>query len=300
MDLKNLNTFIQVAESGSFTKAAEVLGYSQPTISIQIKQLEQELGCQLFDRIGHTVRLTSKGQDALEYAQKICHMCQQMTAESSHASDLSGTIRLATADSMCSPLLSKGFSEFRAHYPNISLKVVTAGTEMLFGMLDHNEADIVCTLDSHIYHTNYVIAAEDKVGVHFVIGSGNLLAQKQTRRIEDLLKQPFLLTEKGMSYRRMLDEMLAKNSLEVLPVLEMSRPDIICDLVEQGMGVAFLPDYVTETAVQAEKVVRLEIEGFETELWKQLLYHRSKWVSPQMEAAIQHFKKVLQNKEYFY
>ena len=61
MDLRNLNTFIQTAELNSFTRAAEKLGYSQPTISFQIKQLELVLGVQLFERIGHTVSLTQKG-----------------------------------------------------------------------------------------------------------------------------------------------------------------------------------------------------------------------------------------------
>ena len=76
MDLRSLNTFIQVAESNSFTRAAEKLGYSQPTISVQIKQLEKELGVTLFDRIGHTIRLTDRGRDVLLHAQRICHMCQ--------------------------------------------------------------------------------------------------------------------------------------------------------------------------------------------------------------------------------
>ena len=65
MDFRNLHTFIQVAESGSFTRAAEKLGYSQPTISVQIKQLEHELGVQLFERIGHTVILTRDGRESL-------------------------------------------------------------------------------------------------------------------------------------------------------------------------------------------------------------------------------------------
>ena len=65
MDIKNLITFVQVAESGSFSKAGEILGYSQPTVSVQIRQLEQELGTKLFDRVGHMVRLTQKGHDTL-------------------------------------------------------------------------------------------------------------------------------------------------------------------------------------------------------------------------------------------
>lgn len=293
MDLKNLNTFIQVAESGSFTRAGEQLGYSQPTISVQIRQLERELGAKLFDRIGHTVRLTEKGREVLAHAQHICHICQEMARETSEETEPHGIIRLATADSMCAPLFGREFADFRQRYPHIFLQVMTAGTGELFQLLDHNKVDIVCTLDSHIYNTNYVIATEERVGVHFVVSSAHPLAAKNNVCMEELLSQPFLLTEKGMSYRRLMDEMLAKESLEIQPVFEIGRPDIICQLVEKGMGLSFLPDYVTDDALKRGAVTRLEVPGYETELWKQLLYHRDKWVSPQMKAVIEHFSSIL-------
>ena len=288
MDLRNLNTFIQVAESGSFTKAGEKLGYSQPTISVQIKQLETELGIKLFDRIGHTIRLTEKGHDILRHAQQICQMCQEMELESSRQSEPRGTIRLAMGDSLCSTLINSGFARFRSLHPNISLKVTAAGTDEMFRLLDHNEADIVCTLDNHVYNTNYVIAHEEKIGVHFVASSQNPLAAQPVITLEDLSAQPFLLTEKGMSYRRLLDELLARNSIELQPVLEFGHANLICELVEQNIGISFLPDYVTEDAVWRGTLVRLDVQGFELELWKQLLYHRDKWVSPQMQAVITH------------
>ena len=294
MDIRNLTTFIQVAESGSFTRAAETLGYSQPTISVQIKQLETELGIQLFDRIGHTVRLTDPGRNVLLHAQRICHMCQEMTLSTAQPSTPHGLIRLATADSMCAPLLRHGFARFKEQYPHISLKVTTAGTGELFRMLDHNEVDLVCTLDSHIYNTNYVIAAEERVGLHFVVSSATPLAQSKQLEVHQLLEFPFLLTEKGMSYRRLMDEMLARHSIEVQPVLEIGRADIICSLVEKGAGISFLPDYVTEDAVARGTITRLQVPDFEPELWKQLLYHRNKWVSPQMQAAITQLAAILQ------
>lgn len=291
MDLKFLNTFIQVAELGSFTKAGERLGYAQPTVSFQIKQLEQELGIQLFDRVGHTVRLTDKGRDVLTRAQQIQYMCDEMVTESAAPGEHRGCIRLATSDSLCAPLIGGGLAALRQKYPGISLQVTTAGTDHLFGLLDHNEADIVCTLDSHIYNTNYVIAEEERVGVHLICSVRNPLA-KGKLTLEKLVKQPFLLTEKGMSYRRMLDEMLAQHSLEVTPVLENGRADILAALVEQDMGVSFLPDFVTEGAVQRGTVKRLEIPGFKVELWKQLLYHRDKWVSPQMKVVLEQLSHV--------
>ena len=71
MELRNLITFTNVAEQGSFTKAAELLGYSQSTVSFQIKQLEEELDCLLFERINHTITLTERGQELVVYAHKI-------------------------------------------------------------------------------------------------------------------------------------------------------------------------------------------------------------------------------------
>ena len=71
MELRNLITFIHVAEVGSFTKTAEQLGYSQSTVSFQIKQLEDELGCMLFERINHTITLTERGHELVAYAHQV-------------------------------------------------------------------------------------------------------------------------------------------------------------------------------------------------------------------------------------
>ncbi len=78
MDLKNLISFIQVAELSSFTRAARTLGYSQSTVSSHIRQLETELGSQLFERINHTVVLTQRGREILYYAQQITLLTKEM------------------------------------------------------------------------------------------------------------------------------------------------------------------------------------------------------------------------------
>lgn len=288
MDFRNLHTFIQVAESGSFTRAAEKLGYSQPTISVQIKQLEHELGVQLFERIGHTVILTRDGRESLAYAQRICQLSHEMIQGAANNEDASGTIRLAMADSLCSPLVVEEFAKFRQEHPHISLRITTAGTDAMFDMLDHNDVDLVCTLDNHIYNTTYVISNEEKVGVHFVCASTSPLAHMDKISLRDLLQYSFLLTEKGMSYRRLLDEFLARNSMEIHPVLEMGNADLLCRLVEENAGISFLPDYVTKTSVLEGRLVRLKIEGFDVELWKQILYHRDKWLSTPLKIAIEY------------
>ena len=287
MDLKNLNTFIQVAEMSSFTKAARILGYSQSTVSFQIRQLEEEWKIQLFERISHNISLTEKGREMLRYAHGVRRMTQEMEAAIRSDAKVGGHIRLAMADSLVKPLLWEDFRDFRCHYPDITLKIRAVGTEEMFRLLDHNEVDLVLTLDKHIYNMEYVIAEEERFDVHFVAGADSFWARKKGLSIGEILGEPFILTEKGMSYRRLMDERLAALSLEVSPVLEIGNTDLICQMVRQGLGISFLPDYATAEAVREGKMVYLDVRDFQVEVWKQVLYHRDKWVSPSMERVME-------------
>ena len=286
MDIKNLVTFIHVAELNSFTKAAKKLGYSQSTVSFQIRQLETELNSQLFERINHTIALTEKGREVLKYAHQVSKLTQELEESMRDEKDVKGYVRLATAVSLCDSLLGERFPDFRKRYPGITLKIIAAGTEEMFRLLNHNEADAILTLDNHIYHAEYVIVREEQVGMHFVAASGHPLSGRENVSVRELVQEPFVLTEKGMSYRRLMDERLAAMSLEIRPVLEVGGTRIICALAEQGVGISYLPDYVTAKRVREGKLAYIHVQDFEIEIWKQLLYHKDKWVSPQMESVI--------------
>lgn len=286
MELKNLTTFIQVAELGSFTRAAASLGYSQSTVSFQIKQLEAELNIQLFERINHTVTLTEKGKDILNRAHEIVRLAEDMTVQETGERRVSGNVRLAMADSLCSCVLERSFIDFRKRYPEITLKVIAGDTTEMFRLLDHNEVDMVFTLDKHIYDREYIIAGEEKIQTHFVAASSHPLAQRRELSVSELIAEPFILTEKGMSYRRLMDEKLASRSLEVNPILELGNVALICCLVAQGAGISFLPDYTTARHVRDGAISYLNVTDFDVEVWEQLLYHKDKWVTPQMQAVM--------------
>ena len=287
MDIKNLNTFIQVAELGSFTQASEKLGYSQSTVSFQIRQLEQELGVSLFDRIHHTIALTDKGREMLQYAHSINKLAGDMMKAAQGEQEVRGLVRIAIADSLCSWLLSERFAAMHHRYPGITLQVIPAGTEEMIRLLNRNEADLVFTLDNHIYHRDYVIVDEEQVGIHFVAAADSPLCGRVLTP-EEIVQEPFLLTEHGMSYRRMMDEELAKRNLEVEPILVSGNTELLCTLIGQGMGIGYLPDYVTQEGVEQGKLCRLEVTGLQVDMWKQLFYHRDKWVSPQMQIVMEY------------
>lgn len=293
MDMKNINTFIYTAELGSFTKAAELLGYSQSTVSFQIRQLEEELGTVLFERINRTVALTDRGKEILRYAHRMKQLAGEMQEMVQPKQEVRGHLRIAMSDSLCEEIAEKLFILLQQKYPEVTMKIVIAGTDEMFRLLNQNQVDFVYTLDRHIYHSDYVIVTESREAVHFVTGYQNRLSRKKQILLEDLICQPFILTEKEMSYRKLLSEYLASRSLEIQPVFEVGNTELICRMLEKNTSVvSLLPDYVTKKAVREKRLVRLDVKDFQLEIWKQLLYHRDKWISPQMQAFMDVIKKV--------
>lgn len=286
MDLKKLETFIQVAEQGSFTKAAEKLGYTQSAVSFQIKQLEEALKTVLFERINHSIKLTPKGREILNLAHQMIALAGDIEKTANDTNEISGTVRIAMADSLCHFIFWDHFSEFHRLYPNIKLKVISTSTEEMFRLAKQNDIDLVFTLDKHLYDTNYIIVKEHEINTSLITSAENELALKEELSLEDISCEPLILTEKGMSYRQTFEEYAAKKSIELKPILETGDTELICHLVEQGAGISFLPDFVTEKYVKNGKIKQVRLSDFSAGIWIQILYHRDKWITPQMQCVM--------------
>ena len=291
MELRNLITFIHVAELGSFTKAAELLGYSQSTISFQIKQLEDELNCLLFDRINHTITLTERGRELAIYAHQVRALTDDFKDSLTKEEECVGHIHLVTPDSVCDELINSYYLDFHKRYPSISIKFTTADTAVMFDMLDHNEADAIITLDSHSYSKDYVIAKEELLSMHFVAGSNSRFAEKKKIKMVDIANEPFVLTEYGQGYRRVFDRELAKKSLDITPVLEIGRTDIITRVIAKSDMISYLPDFVTNELVKAGELCYLDVCDMDIHIWKQLIYHKNKWMSKSLKTVIEYIKE---------
>ncbi len=292
MEIRNLITFVQVAELNSFTKAANILGYSQSTVSFQIKQLETELDCLLFERINHTITLTDRGKELLKYAQSISRLTDEFKQSISNSRQLKGFVHIVTPDSVCEDMLLKNYMGFHSMYPGIDLKFTNADTGDMFDMLDRNEADVMMTLDNHIYKSDYIIAKEEHINMHFVSNPGSRFAGVKNLSIRDIADETFLLTEKSMGYRRVLDKELAKQSIEIKPGLEVGRTDIITSLLEKNEGISYLPDFVTDKKVKEGKLIYLDVCDVQSDIWKQLIFHKNKWISNCLNTFIEYVKQV--------
>ena len=291
MELRNLITFIHVAELGSFTKAADQLGYSQSTVSFQIKQLEDELECLLFERINHTITLTQRGRELVSYAHQIRTLTDEFKDGLDEKKKLSGHIHIVAPDSVCDDMINRNHMDFHNKYPDISIRFTTADTTVMFEMLDRNEADVIITLDAHSYHKDYVIAKEEKLTMHFVASVESNFADKSNLSINDIINEPFILTEYGQGYRRVFDRELAKRSLEISPVIEIGRTDIITSVVSKSNMISYLPDFVTRDMVKKRKLCYLDVCDMNIDIWKQLIYHKNKWMSKSLKTFIEYIKE---------
>ena len=290
MELRNLVTFTHVAELGNFTKAAEILGYSQSTVSFQIKQLEDELDCLLFERVNHTITLTQRGRELVHYAHQILALADEFREKPSREESVTGHIHIVTPDSVCEDMVNRNYIHFHSRYPHITLRFTTADTNVMFDMLDHNEADLIITLDRHSYNKDYVIAKEQQLSMHFVTNARSKYAGRKGLSMGDIAGEPFILTEYGQGYRRVFDRELAKKSIDITPVLEIGRTDIITSLLAQSEMISFLPDFVTRPLVDAGELCYLDIADVNIEIWKQLIYHKNKWMSKSLKTVIDYIK----------
>lgn len=287
MELRTINTFLHIAELHSFSRAARELGYSQSAVSAQIAQLETELETPLFDRVGKTVRLTDAGQTFLTYARSLLATAEQARAALQPARQVSGTLRVALADSVCSTFLPDLLRRYHALCPQVELVLRTATADEMLQLLGTNQIDLAYTLDQPLLQPNLVRAVNEPEPICVVAPAEHPLARQETVSLEELARQEFLLTERGMSYRDALDQCLAAHRLSIKPYLELGSASLLCQMVELGMGLSFLPEYIVRNALSAGTIARLNVPDCHVEMQRQLLYHKDKWLTPQMKQFIE-------------
>lgn len=294
MEFRNMKTFLKVSDLQSFTKAAEELGYSQSTVTVQIKQLEEELGVLLFERIGKNVKMTEHGRVFRSQAREIVHAVEQLRSSMGETEQIRGSLRVGTVDSLCTKRMPYILQEFRKHCPLVETVVRTGTNETLYDMVQKNEVDLIYFLDRRQFRDDWVKVMEQEEPAHFVAASGHPLTNEGFVTLTELLAEPLLLTERGMSYRRSLEIAVAMEELELRPVLELANTDVLVNLVIHNAGVAYFPDFITEEHVEAGELAVIQCVMDVEPVWSQLIYHKDKLLTPQMKV----FMDILQNMDF--
>ena len=212
MELRQLNTFIQVARFKSFSRAAESLGYSQSAVTVQIRQLEEELDARLFDRIGKHISLTAQGEQFLAHAYDVLNQVNKARLSVSETGALHGRLHLGTIESLCFAKLPAVLRRYWEKHPQVVVHVTTGEPEALIRRMEQGELDLIYILDEPRYNNNWHKLMERREEVVFVASPslGAELRERPVLTVEGLLDKPFYLTERDANYRRLLDRRLAE------------------------------------------------------------------------------------------
>ncbi len=286
MELRNLKTFLEVADSGNFTKTAASMGYSQSAVTAQIKQLEAELGVPVFDRLGKTITLTQAGKKLYKYAQEILDLEQTALSSIQNKEVMAGELHMAIEESLAISFLPEILKHYRALHPEVDLIVKVGDFSTMIRALKENTVDLVYSLGRLYDRPDLVRPRELAEPIYFIASSSHPLAQKDIVSIEEIVSEPFIFTDIGSNYRADLETQLAKRNLKIRPFLEVRNTDIICRLVAKGVGLSFVPACVSKYYIDDGSVRILNVPEINIHMYRQMLYCKDKWQTPQMKAMI--------------
>ena len=286
MEFRQLQTFMIIAQTESFSKAAELLGYSQSAVTVQIHLLEKELDTRLFERMGRKIALTAQGQNLQIHAGRILEEMSQAEAEIRLEQELCSPLHVGVIESLFFTKLPPILGYFRQHYPKVSLKLTTGTPKELIEHMEYNQLDLIYILDRPRYNNRWSKEMEKKEDIVFVTNPKLAITQKQDLMVEDLLYNPFFLTEKNENYRKELDQFLESKDIILTPSLESSNTEFIIRMIIENGGISYLPYFAVEKSIKSGELAVLKVKDFQLSMYQQIFYHKSKWKTKEMEEFI--------------
>lgn len=241
MDLRQLEVVRAVAEKGSFTAAARLLNVSQSAVSRQVLLLEEELGEPLFLRLGRKVRLTSAGTALLDLSRRVLTDVRDTAASivDQHQT-LAGTLHLGGGMTVCLHVFPALLKEFRRHHPKVDVTLTTGATPELVERLRSGALD-VGLLTLPVEGNDLVQVPVMREELLLVMPPSHKLARLRRIIPADLVRQPWVLFERGSSTRRVIDEMMHANGIRPRIVMETENVEILKALTMIGLGLTILP-----------------------------------------------------------
>nr|WP_297174609.1 LysR family transcriptional regulator [uncultured Agathobaculum sp.] len=288
MELRQISTFIRVAQFKSFSKAAESMGYSQSAVTVQIRQLEEELHTRLFDRIGKRISLTDPGEQFLERAYEVLNEVNKARLSVADAGELHGRLHIGTIESLCFFKLPAVLREYWKRHPKVVVRVTTGEPEMLVEKMERGELDLAYILDEPQYKNNWRKLMEQQERVVFVASPalGEELGRIPQLTFNHLLDKPFYLTERNANYRRVLDHFLVSHDTRLTPFLECSDTSFIIKMLELNRGISLLPWYAVEQSIRQGRLSLVNVTDFHITLYRQIFSHKEKWRTREMDEFV--------------
>ncbi|MBA2394584.1 MAG: LysR family transcriptional regulator [Ktedonobacteraceae bacterium] len=292
MELRQLTTFRMVATLLSFSRAAESLNYVQSSVTTQIQVLEEELGVRLFDRLGKRVALTDAGKRLLQYSERILQLVDEARSVVTNEEVPGGTLTITAPETLCSYRLPALLRQFRARFPQVKLIFRLSTFVDPWRSVSEGSADIAFAIAEPIHSNALITEILIPEPMLILAPHDHRLSQSSVIDPMDLEGETFLLTEIG-SYRNILERALNDVGVHLTINLDFSSVEAIKQCAMAGMGIAFLPAVTVTTDVAQGRLVALNWEGHNFQIYTQVMWHKEKWISPAIAAFLAMTREVL-------
>lgn len=260
MDLHHLKVFYAAAQSGGFTNASRALRLSQSTVSQHIKQLETELGCQLFMRVGKRVLLTEAGRLLREHCERIL---QDVKLAEMAVQDLNGLqrgkVRFGSGATTLIYQLPPVLEMFRAKYPNIDLVIVSETTDQMARDVLAQRLDLALVM-LPVAENNLQLTPLHHEELLIALPRRHPLTRKPALSVDDLRSLRFILYEKKTVMRGLIDSFFMTLGITPQIAMVMENIEAIKSLVGAGLGASILPIHSVGQEAADRKVTLMRVE----------------------------------------
>jgi DNA-binding transcriptional LysR family regulator len=248
MDLADLHIFRSVVQAGGITRAAEKLNRVQSNVTTRVRQLETELGVDLFLREGKRLHLSSAGKLLLDYADRLLDLAEE-AREAVHDAKPRGLLRLGTGESTAAVRLPVPMDEYLRRYPEVTFELRTGNARELTGLVLTGELDAALVAEPVAEAPFEKVAIYDEAMV-IIAGAGH--ARIESPR--DVRPQTVLAFESGCSYRQRLEDWFARDGEMPNRIIEITSYHAILGCAVAGMGIALVPRMVLTTFPEAKEL----------------------------------------------
>ena len=287
MELRNLQTFLKVAQLLNFTQASRELGYSQSNVSAQIRQLEQELGTPLFNRIGKHVSLTQQGEMLLPYARQVADAASALESATRTEAELGGTVRFGIVESLYELLADEALLRYHARFPKVRIDLTVDASETLKAQAMRGRLDAICLIDSPLTPSDWRCQYRAEVPIVVVAGASHPLANRGTLTPEDLAEQEWVLMETEAPYNSIPERVMAAHGLSMRTFLRLQSTQTARRLAQRGPFLTLLPQYSVRKSLERGDLAQLNVPELQQTQQVQLALHLRRNLSPQLEGLLQ-------------
>lgn len=260
---RRLQVFHTVARLLSFTKAAESLHMTQPAVTFQVRQLEEYFNTRLFDRTHNRISLTEAGERVYKYADRIFALYAEMeNSVRDLTGEVSGVLMLGASTTIAEYMLPALLGDFKAKYPEVSIRLQVANTDGIVSMVENNIIDLG-VVEAPVSNKNLVVETCRMDQMVLIVPPGHELANEKSVPITELTRYPYICREEGSGTREvMLEAMNAAgaNAADLNIVMELGSPEAVKGAVEAGMGVSILSRATIEKEIKLGSLVAINIE----------------------------------------